>query len=103
MVEGQQAVAFSVTASVHIRGFKTPSSAYANHACSRLCQWLILSKRDVGEERPMAGNGRVGVALDVCAPLPTRRISVAGSDKFCLKALELLLGTKFIGLGSVSS
>lgn len=49
----------------------------------------------------MAGDGRVCVALDVCAPLPASGIGVASSNKLGLQALEFLLGTKLVGLSQV--
>lgn len=46
----------------------------------------------------MADDGRVRVALDVGAPLPARRVRVAGADILGLEALELLLVAQLIGL-----
>lgn len=46
----------------------------------------------------MADDAGVGVAVDVCLPLPTRRVWVPGADVLGLQPLELLLGAKFVGL-----
>lgn len=46
----------------------------------------------------MAGDGGVCIALDVGAPFPAGGIRVTSTDVLCLKALEFLLGSKFVGL-----
>lgn len=38
--------------------------------------------------------------MNVGAPLPARRVGVAGADVLGLQALELLLGAEFVGLGA---
>lgn len=47
----------------------------------------------------MADYGRVGVALDVGAPLPARGVGVARTDVLGLEALQLLLVAELVGLG----
>jgi hypothetical protein len=46
----------------------------------------------------VAGDGRVGIALNVGAPFPAGSVWVTSTDVLCLKALEFLLGSEFIGL-----
>jgi len=46
----------------------------------------------------VAGNGRVGIALDIGTPFPAGSVWVTSTDVLCLKALEFLLGSEFIGL-----
>lgn len=46
----------------------------------------------------MTGDGRVGIALNVGAPFPAGSVWVTSTDVLCLKALEFLLGSEFIGL-----
>lgn len=46
----------------------------------------------------MAGNGGVGIALDVDSPLPAGSIGVTGTDVLGLEALEFLLVAEFVGL-----
>lgn len=59
---------------------------------------LVLGERDIGKLGRVAREARVRVAEDVGLPLPTGRVWVAGADVFGLEPLELLLGTKFVGL-----
>lgn len=46
----------------------------------------------------MADDGGVRVALDICPPLPARRVGMAGSNVLGLKSFELLLVAKLVGL-----
>jgi hypothetical protein len=46
----------------------------------------------------VAGDGRVCVTLDVGAEFPAGGVWVTSTDVLCLKALELLLGSEFVGL-----
>jgi hypothetical protein len=46
-------------------------------------------------------NGRVRVALDVCAPLPARGVRVAGANVLGLETFEFLLVAKLVGLERV--
>ena len=71
---------------------------YPNHLRANLGNRFILGKRDIREKRPMAGDGRVCVALDVGAPFPACRVWVTSADVFRLEALEFLLGAEFVGL-----
>lgn len=47
----------------------------------------------------MAGDRGVGVAVNVGAPFPARRVGVTGTDELGLKAFEFLLRTKFVRHG----
>lgn len=71
---------------------------YPNHLRANLDNGLVLSKRDIREKRPMAGDGRVCVALNVGAPFPACRVWVTSADVFRLEALEFLLSAEFVGL-----
>lgn len=71
---------------------------YPDHLRANLGNGFILSKRDIREKRPMAGDGRVCVALNVGAPFPACRVWVTSADVFRLEALEFLLGAEFVGL-----
>lgn len=62
---------------------------------------LVLSGRDVIEERRVAGNGGQGVAVDVGAPFPAGGVGVACADVFGLQALEFLLRAEFVGLWEI--
>ena len=73
---------------------------YPDQLRPHLCQWLVLSQRDVCEERAVADEGGVGVALDIGPPLPARRVRMAGSDVLGLKPFEFLLVAKLVGLES---
>jgi hypothetical protein len=71
---------------------------YPDHLRANLGDRFILSKRDIGEKRSVAGDGGVCVALDVGAPFPAGRVWVTSADVFRLEALEFLLGAEFVGL-----
>lgn len=75
------------------------ASTYADHPCSDFDNGFVLCQGEIGEERSVAGDGGVCVALDVGTPLPARRVGVSGSDVLGLKPFELLLVAKLIGLG----
>lgn len=72
--------------------------AYPDHLSADLGDGLVLSQSDVGKKRSVAGDGRVCVALDVGTKFPAGCVWVTSTDVLCLKALELLLGSKFVGL-----
>ncbi|KAJ6444072.1 hypothetical protein O9K51_02466 [Purpureocillium lavendulum] len=78
------------------------NGTYANQFRANLGDGLVLGDGDVCEERAVADDGRVRVALDVGPPLPARGVWVAGSEELGLQALELLLVSKLVGLNAVS-
>lgn len=70
----------------------------ANEAGADLGGRLILGERDISQLRGVANDARVGVAVNVGAPLPRRRVRVAGADVLGLQPLEFLLGAQLVGL-----
>jgi hypothetical protein len=72
--------------------------AYPNHLRSNFGDWLVLGQGNVGQQRPVTGNGGVGVALNVCTPLPAGRIRMTSAHVLGLEPLKLLLVAKFVGL-----
>lgn len=77
---------------------KSRSQAYPDHLSADLGDRLVLGQSDIGKQRSMAGDGRVCVALDVGTKFPAGGVGVTSTDVLCLKALELLLGSEFVGL-----
>jgi len=59
---------------------------------------LVLRQRDVGQQGRVADDAGIGVAMDVCLPLPAGGVGVAGADVLGLESLELLLGAQLVGL-----
>lgn len=75
---------------------------YADHLRADFRNGLVLSDGDVGEQRAVADDRRVRVALDVGPPLPARSVWVTRAEELGLQALELLLVSKLVGLDGVS-
>lgn len=59
---------------------------------------LVLREGHVAEQRRVADDAGLGVAVDVGLPLPRGGVWVARADVLGLQALELLLGAEFVGL-----
>jgi hypothetical protein len=59
---------------------------------------LVLGKAQIRRVRWVPNYARIRVAEDVRLPLPARGIGVAGADELGLEPLELLLGSKLVGL-----
>lgn len=59
---------------------------------------LVLGKAQICSVRRVPNYARISVAEDVRLPLPARGIGVAGADELGLEPLELLLGSKLVGL-----
>lgn len=77
------------------RGRKT----YPNHLRPDLDNGLVFRQRNVRDQRSVAGDRGVGVALDVGAPFPAGGVWVASTDVLGLEALEFLLVAELVGLG----
>jgi hypothetical protein len=71
---------------------------FPDHLSANLGDGLVLRQSDIGKQRSVASDGRVCVALDVGTKFPTGGVGVTSTDVLCLKALELLLGSEFVGL-----
>jgi hypothetical protein len=70
---------------------------FPDHLSANLGDGLVLRQSDIGKQRSVASDGRVCVALDVGTKFPTGGVGVTSTDVLCLKALELLLGSEFVG------
>ena len=64
---------------------------YPDQFGANLGAGLVLRESDVREERRMADDARLGVAKEICLPLPRRSVRVARTDVLGLESLELLL------------
>ena len=72
--------------------------AHPNQLRADFGHGLVLRERDVGDERRVADDARVRVAVDVGLPLPAVGVRVAGADVFGLQPLELLLRSELVCL-----
>lgn len=71
---------------------------YPDHLRPDLDDRLILGQRNIRDQRSVAGDGRVGIALDVGAPFPAGGVWVASTHVLGLEALEFLLVAELVGL-----
>lgn len=74
---------------------------YTNVSGSGLGDRLVLGQGKHGEERWVADDAGLGVAVDVGLPLPAGGVGVASPDVLGLQPLEFLLGAEFVRLGGL--